>query len=83
MTKYNTSYDPPAPTANITLKKIESSERMRDIEMILDTGSDITLLPNAILAEFGIEPSGKEKYELVGFDGPHAEWDEIQAVKTT
>ncbi len=57
MTKYNDNYDPPAPTAKIALKKIHNSERLRDIEMILDTGSDITILPQSVIDKLDIEPS--------------------------
>ena len=68
MTKFDISYDPPALIAKIALRTIESGERSQDVEMLVDTGSDITLLPRARLDELGIKPSGKE-YELVGFDG--------------
>ncbi len=68
MTKFDLAYDPPAPVANITLKTIDSGERLRDVKMLLDTGSDITLLPKVFLLKLGIEPSDKA-YELIGFDG--------------
>lgn len=69
MTKYNDHYDPPAPTAKIALKKIESRKRLSEIEMILDTGSDITILPQSVIDKLEIEPSSDQKYVLVGFDG--------------
>jgi predicted aspartyl protease len=69
MTKYNTSYDPPAPIAKIALKNIESSERLPDIEMVLDTGSDITILPKSAIDKLRVKPAGINKYRLVGFDG--------------
>lgn len=68
MTKFDLAYDLPAPIAKIAIKTIESVERLRDVKMLLDTGSDITLLPKSNLLKLGIEPSDKT-YELVGFDG--------------
>ncbi len=68
MTKFDASYDPPAPIEKIAIKTSESGERLRDVKMLLDTGSDITLLPKTNLLELGIEPSDKT-FELIGFDG--------------
>lgn len=73
MTKYSVSYDPPAPIAKVSLKKIESKERLSGIEVLLDTGSDITLLPKEALNKLKFEPSTIEKYSLVGFDGTMVE----------
>jgi predicted aspartyl protease len=66
--KYSNSDDPPVPVAEVNLKKINSPERSRSLEMVLDTGADISLLPRSVLEEIGIKPSGK-KFLLVGFDG--------------
>ncbi len=51
------------------MRIIEGGERLRDVKMLLDTGSGITLLPRASLNALGIDPSGIKEYELVGFDG--------------
>jgi predicted aspartyl protease len=69
MMKFDLSYDPPAPIAKIAIRTTESGKRLRDLEMLLDTGSDITLLSKERLHELGIAPSNKKEYELVGFDG--------------
>ena len=69
MTKFDLAYDPPAPIAEIALKTVSIGERLRGVKMLLDTGSDITLLPKASLGAMGIEPFENKKYELVGFDG--------------
>ncbi len=69
MMKFDRSYDPPAPIAKIAIRTTESGKRLRDLEMLLDTGSDITLVPKERLHELGIAPSDKKEYELVGFDG--------------
>jgi hypothetical protein len=37
--------------------------------MLLDTGSDITLIPRSNVDQLGIQVIADHKYELVGFDG--------------
>ena len=69
MTKYDVAYDPPAPIAKVALKKIDSKERLSGVEVFLDTGSDITLLPRKALDNLKFNPSTIEKYSLIGFDG--------------
>ena len=69
MTKFNSSYDPPAPTARIAIRNPETGKRLKEIEMILDTGSDITLLPRSSVDILGVLPFGKANYYLTGFDG--------------
>lgn len=69
MTKFDLSFDPPAPITKIAIRIIESGERLRDVKMLLDTGSDITLLPQASINALGIEPSEIKEYKLIGFDG--------------
>lgn len=67
MTRYNESYEPPAPLAKIVLRNIETGERVKDISVLLDTGADVSLLPASAIEKLQIEPSG-EKVKLVGFD---------------
>jgi hypothetical protein len=61
-------YDPPAPTASVTLRA-QSGATVDDVQMLLDTGADITLLPRSAVARLGIAPDPSIQYELVGFDG--------------
>ncbi len=37
--------------------------------MLLDTGADVTLLPQASVERLGIRVDSNEGYELMGFDG--------------
>ena len=67
MTKYDNSSEPPAPIAQITLRNIETGERLRNISALLDTGADISLLPLSAVKALQIEPL-TEKIKLVGFD---------------
>lgn len=69
MMKYDESFVPPAPVAIVTLRKIETGERIKEIPMLLDTGSDITLLPYSSLKSLDIKPVQDESFKLQGFDG--------------
>jgi hypothetical protein len=67
MTKYDETFDPPAPVAEISLRNVVTGERIGDVVMLLDTGADVTLLPLPAIEKLRIEPSG-EKVNLIGFD---------------
>lgn len=67
MTKYDESFDPPAPTAVIALRNIETGERAENILVQLDTGADVSLIPLRAVNKLQIKPSG-ETVNLVGFN---------------
>lgn len=69
MTKYDESFEPPAPIAKVTVRKIETGERIKDVKMLLDTGSDISLLPRSFVKSLKLEPLQDESFRLEGFDG--------------
>lgn len=66
--KYSETYIPPAPLALITLRNPETLESVTDVPMLLDTGSDITLLPKSFCDRIGVEASTSEFLELEGFN---------------
>lgn len=66
--KYSETYIPPAPLALITLPNPETLESVTDVPMLLDTGSDITLLPKSFCDRIGVEASTSEFLELEGFN---------------
>lgn len=66
--QYNESYDPPAPIAKIKIRNPETLEVIADIPMLLDTGSDITLLPRSFCESINIEISETRFLELEGFN---------------
>ena len=66
--KYSETYTPPAPLALITLRNPETLESVADVPMLLDTGSDITLLPKSFCDQIGVEASSSEFLELEGFN---------------
>lgn len=65
----STLFDPPAPLARVTIRHPLSGATISDVPMLLDTGADVTLLPQAFVEQLGINVDSNESYELKGFDG--------------
>ena len=63
-----TRFDPPAPLAIVTLRN-QDSENTLDVPLLLDSGADITLIPQSSIAPLGLAVDPRESYELMGFDG--------------
>jgi hypothetical protein len=61
-------YDPPAPTAHVTLRAPNGAV-VDYVVLLLDTGADTTLLPLSAIKRLGITPDSGDAYELIGFDG--------------
>jgi hypothetical protein len=55
-------FDPPAPLAQVTLRNLDTGAVWSDVPMLLDSGADVSLVPQAATS--------------VLFDGPHLTWDE-------
>jgi len=66
--KYSETYNPPAPTAKVKLRNLETLESIADVPMLLDTGADITLLPKSFCDKIGAKISETESLELEGFN---------------
>ncbi len=62
-------FDPPAPVANVAIRSRESGVIFSDVMMLLDSGADVTLLPQVAVEQLGVLPIPEQRYELVGFDG--------------
>jgi len=62
-------FDPPAPVASVSIRTEESAVSLSDVMMLLDTGADVTLLPEVAVEQLGVLPISEQRYELVGFDG--------------
>lgn len=62
-------FTPPAPLARVTLRNPETRAIVADVPMLLDTGADVTLLPQNSVDRLGISVDPNEVYELMGFDG--------------
>jgi Aspartyl protease len=65
----STRFSPPAPLALVGLRDPESGAVQSDVPMLLDTGADVSLLPQPAVAALGVTIATGRQYELVGFDG--------------
>jgi hypothetical protein len=61
-------FSPPAPVALMTFRNPENGKVRADVVMLLDTGADVTLLPQSIAEDLGMDYSANG-YELSGFEG--------------
>jgi hypothetical protein len=64
-----TLFAPPAPLAQVTLRHPKSGDTLPGVPMLLDSGADVTLVPQASVNQLGLVGAADEIYELVGFDG--------------
>jgi hypothetical protein len=62
------TFSQPAPVANVTLINPQNGIRQLDVPMLLDTGADITLVPQFSVDELNIDWSTAQEIELTGFD---------------
>src|SRR5215813_6091152 len=62
-------FDPPAPVARVTLRNPHNRATVSDVLLLLDTGSDITLLPRTAVVSLGVPLLAGQQYEVMGFDG--------------
>ncbi|RLC99578.1 MAG: hypothetical protein DRI77_02460 [Chloroflexi bacterium] len=70
MPAYNTArFDPPAPLARVTLRNPSTGATQLDVLMLLDSGADVTLIPQATVSLLEAAAIPNSKYELAGFDG--------------
>lgn len=63
------SFDPPAPLAGVTLRNPDSRGTLSNVPMLLDSGADVTLIPQTSASELGLAVARNEVYELIAFDG--------------
>jgi Retroviral aspartyl protease len=66
--KYSENYKPPAPVAKVALRNRETLESILEVPMLLDTGSDITLLPKSFCDLINVNISDSKFAELTNFD---------------
>ena len=70
MPAYDASlFHPPAPLAKVTLRNQENGNTTSDVPMLLDTGADVTLIPQSSVSQLGLAIDLSEGNELMGFDG--------------
>lgn len=64
-----TQFEPPAPLAQVTLRNKETGAVLLDVPMLLDSGADVTLIPESAMNSLGLTVMRDRHYELVGFNG--------------
>ena len=69
---------PPAPLARVTLRHPENGTTVSEVPMLLDSGADVTLIPQASVALLGTTMHINESYEMMGFDGSVSQAQAVQ-----
>src|SRR5438874_1433582 len=62
-------FQPPAPVGSVTLRTPASGALFPDVPMLLDSGADVSLVPEAAVRQLGIVADPSQRYELLAFDG--------------
>lgn len=62
-------FDPPAPLASVSLRVPHNGNIASGVPMLIDSGSDLTLIPEGHINELNLDLDQNESYELTGFDG--------------
>lgn len=65
MSSYNASFDPPAPLLEVTIANTANKRRRRSLSALLDTGSDITAIPDSLAQPLQLYPIGQIQLESV------------------
>jgi hypothetical protein len=69
MPVYDTErFDPPAPMAQVTLRDPDNRVLRPDVLMLLDSGANVTLVPQTAVDALGVAIVPDRQYEPVGFD---------------
>ncbi len=63
MIAYSASYDPPAPVFQVTVANPLNRRLRQTLPALLDTGSDITAVPEETLARFKLYPIRQLQFE--------------------
>nr|MBI2904493.1 hypothetical protein [Chloroflexota bacterium] len=70
MPTYNRDdFDPPAPVALVEIRNQATGQTAANVVMLMDTGADVTLVPQAVLDQLQLAPTGETAYELAWFGG--------------
>jgi hypothetical protein len=62
-------FDPPAPVALVEIRNPTTGQTIANVLMLMDTGADVTLVPQAVLDDLQLIPMSETAYELAGFGG--------------
>lgn len=62
-------HEPPAPIARVVLRHPDDPALTSQIDLLMDTGADVTLLPQTAVEKLRIPLLSDIRYEIAGFDG--------------
>ena len=65
----STHFSPAAPVAVGSVRHAPTGVVFHNVELLMDTGAEVTLLPQAVIEDLGISLDTAPRYELMGFDG--------------
>ncbi len=71
-------FQPPAAVAAVTLCTQDGHKSVSGVVMLIDSGSDVSLIPESSVRLMGLEASGEKYYELMAFDGSKSVTKSVQ-----
>lgn len=76
---FDPSFNPPAPIGSVLIRDIATGKRSAGMQVMLDTGSDITLLPSTVVDDMDLGNFLRGDLELEGFDGSTSVYRAVSA----
>lgn len=71
MPAYDRAFNPPAPVADVTIANPVTPNKRSRVRGKMDTGADITVIPERLIVPLGISPKGRVWTR--GYDGTYAQ----------
>ena len=71
-------FDPPAPMAQVTLHNPANGATWSDAPMLLDSGADVTFIPQTAIDLLQAISGSDKHYELTSFDGSTSSAQAVQ-----
>ena len=59
-------FRPPAPVAMVTLRTQDGRKSLSDVEMLIDSGADVSLIPESSVRHVGTGRSGARRLRVDG-----------------
>ena len=71
MPSYDLGFNPPAPITDVTIAHPVTAAKDAVLRAKLDTGADVTVIPERVVGQLGISPKGRVWTR--GYDGTYAQ----------
>lgn len=71
MPAYDRAFNPPAPVADVTIANPVTPNKRSRVRGKMDTGADITVIPERLIVPLGISPKGRVWTR--GYDGTYTQ----------